>query len=214
MFRLPGVQAPRFEVDPLWPKPLPNHWVIGQTIGLDVDSNDNVWIIHRPGTFDSSGKETYAMTDPRQRGDAASPRRTFSNSTPPAISSVTGAKPKAMTGQSRTTASRSSRMAPSGWAPMAAVRLHRLPERQPQPGRGAAPPPQVAQQLVRGAGRGAGRAGAPRRRGAEAGVATGGGQYHDSFILHFTQDGKWLGEIGGANMNKGSNDTERSARRG
>ena len=22
-----GVQAPRFEVDPMWPKPLPNHWV-------------------------------------------------------------------------------------------------------------------------------------------------------------------------------------------
>src|ERR1700710_1057372 len=59
-----GGQAPRFEVDPLWPKPLPNHWVIGQTIGLDVDSKDNVWIIHRPGTFDSSRKETYAMTDP------------------------------------------------------------------------------------------------------------------------------------------------------
>src|SRR6202042_668927 len=56
-----AVTAPRFEVDPLWPKPLPNHWVIGQTIGLDVDSNDNVWIIHRPGTFDNSGKETYAM---------------------------------------------------------------------------------------------------------------------------------------------------------
>ena len=28
-----GVQAPRFEVDPMWPKPLPNHWIIGQTIG-------------------------------------------------------------------------------------------------------------------------------------------------------------------------------------
>ena len=56
-----GMQAPHFEVDPLWPKPLPNHWIIGQTIGLDVDKNDNVWIIHRPGTFDSSGKETYAM---------------------------------------------------------------------------------------------------------------------------------------------------------
>ena len=26
--------APRFEVDPLWPKPLPNHWVLGQVIGL------------------------------------------------------------------------------------------------------------------------------------------------------------------------------------
>jgi len=24
-----AVQAPMFEVDPLWPKPLPNHWVLG-----------------------------------------------------------------------------------------------------------------------------------------------------------------------------------------
>ena len=24
-----AVQAPMFEVDPLWPKPLPNHWLIG-----------------------------------------------------------------------------------------------------------------------------------------------------------------------------------------
>ena len=24
-----AVQAPRFEVDPLWPKPLPNHWILG-----------------------------------------------------------------------------------------------------------------------------------------------------------------------------------------
>ena len=22
-----GVQAPMFEVDPMWPKPLPNHWL-------------------------------------------------------------------------------------------------------------------------------------------------------------------------------------------
>ena len=29
-----SVQAPRFEVDPMWPKPLPNHWVIGNTIGV------------------------------------------------------------------------------------------------------------------------------------------------------------------------------------
>ena len=42
-----GVQAPRFEVDPLWPKPLPNHWVLGQTIGVWVDSDDHVWIVHR-----------------------------------------------------------------------------------------------------------------------------------------------------------------------
>ena len=28
-------QAPKFEVDPFWPKPMPNNWVLGQTIGLD-----------------------------------------------------------------------------------------------------------------------------------------------------------------------------------
>ena len=39
--------APRFEVDPLWPKPLPNHWLLGQTIGVSVDAQDHVWIIHR-----------------------------------------------------------------------------------------------------------------------------------------------------------------------
>ena len=43
----PGVVAPRYEVDPLWPKPLPNHWVLGSTIGVWVDTDDHVWIIHR-----------------------------------------------------------------------------------------------------------------------------------------------------------------------
>jgi DNA-binding beta-propeller fold protein YncE len=41
------VQAPMFEVDPLWPKPLPNHWLLGWTIGLWVDEQDHVWVIHR-----------------------------------------------------------------------------------------------------------------------------------------------------------------------
>src|SRR5216683_2658673 len=41
------VQAPVFEVDPLWPKPLPNHWLLGMTIGVWVDEQDHVWIIHR-----------------------------------------------------------------------------------------------------------------------------------------------------------------------
>ena len=43
----PGVQAPRFEVDPLWPKPLPNHWVLGNAVGVWVDERDHVWIVHR-----------------------------------------------------------------------------------------------------------------------------------------------------------------------
>ena len=41
------VQAPKFEVDPQWPKPLPNHWLLGSTIGVGVDSRDHVFIIHR-----------------------------------------------------------------------------------------------------------------------------------------------------------------------
>src|SRR3990167_6431894 len=41
------VRAPRFEVDPFWPKPLPNHWILGSAIGVWVDTDDHVWIIHR-----------------------------------------------------------------------------------------------------------------------------------------------------------------------
>jgi DNA-binding beta-propeller fold protein YncE len=45
--RRQGILAPAFEVDPLWPKPLPNHWILGSTIGVGVDSRDHVFIIHR-----------------------------------------------------------------------------------------------------------------------------------------------------------------------
>jgi hypothetical protein len=41
------VMAPYFEVDPLWPKPLPNHWVLGSSIGVSVDERDHIWMIHR-----------------------------------------------------------------------------------------------------------------------------------------------------------------------
>jgi 6-phosphogluconolactonase (cycloisomerase 2 family) len=57
-------QAPRYEVDPLWPKPLPNHWVLGSTIGVDVDSADHVWIIHR-GAPTMDPKEIYATQTPK-----------------------------------------------------------------------------------------------------------------------------------------------------
>ena len=47
----PGSPIPMFEVDPMWPKPLPNNWVVGAVIGVAVDSMDHVWIVHRPGTL-------------------------------------------------------------------------------------------------------------------------------------------------------------------
>jgi DNA-binding beta-propeller fold protein YncE len=51
-------QAPRFEVDPLWPKPLPNHWILGSTIGVWVDSDDHVWIIHRSSATLGNNEKT------------------------------------------------------------------------------------------------------------------------------------------------------------
>jgi hypothetical protein len=43
----PSAGVPTFEVDPLFPKNLPNHWLMGPTIGVDVDSRDHIWIVHR-----------------------------------------------------------------------------------------------------------------------------------------------------------------------
>ncbi len=45
------VTAPKFEVDPNWPKPLPNHWILGEAIGLGVDAQDHLWIVHRQGSL-------------------------------------------------------------------------------------------------------------------------------------------------------------------
>ena len=47
------VMAPKFEVDPTFPKPLPNGWYQGQSIGLWVDAQDHVWIVHRPDVLDA-----------------------------------------------------------------------------------------------------------------------------------------------------------------
>jgi DNA-binding beta-propeller fold protein YncE len=58
-----AVQAPRFEVDPMWPKPLPNHWVMGNVIGVGVDAQDHIYIIHR-GAGSLEPKEIYAAANP------------------------------------------------------------------------------------------------------------------------------------------------------
>jgi hypothetical protein len=43
--------VPAFRVDPSWPKPLPNHWLVGAVVGVAVDARDHVWITHRPSTL-------------------------------------------------------------------------------------------------------------------------------------------------------------------
>ncbi|GJM14354.1 MAG: hypothetical protein DHS20C12_27570 [Pseudohongiella sp.] len=51
--------APSFQVDPFWPKPLPNHWITGNAIGVAVDDRDHVFIVHRDqeDIFLSGGRE-------------------------------------------------------------------------------------------------------------------------------------------------------------
>jgi hypothetical protein len=36
-----------YQVDPFWPKPLPNNGVMGSVVGLSIDSRDHIWITHR-----------------------------------------------------------------------------------------------------------------------------------------------------------------------
>ena len=47
----PPENVPFYEVDPAWPKPLRNQWLIGAVAGVAVDANDHVWIVHRPSTL-------------------------------------------------------------------------------------------------------------------------------------------------------------------
>lgn len=45
------VAAPSFRVDPNWPKPLPNNWLLGQVSGIATDAQDHIWVLQRPGTL-------------------------------------------------------------------------------------------------------------------------------------------------------------------
>jgi len=47
----PAPIAPAYEVDPAWPKALPNQWILGAVAGVAVDAQDHVWIVHRPSTL-------------------------------------------------------------------------------------------------------------------------------------------------------------------
>jgi len=49
-----GNQMPVYQVDPMWPKSLPNHWILGSAIGVSVDAQDHVWMIHRPATLNTN----------------------------------------------------------------------------------------------------------------------------------------------------------------
>jgi DNA-binding beta-propeller fold protein YncE len=165
-----GVQAPMFEVDPLWPKPLPNHWLLGNTIGVSADAQDHIWIIHRGGTLEP--KEVYAST------------------TPPGASCCLPAPPVLEFDQAGNLIGH--------WG---------------GPGQGYEWPESnhgitvdyKGNVWIGGNGRGQQVQGTPPPEVQTAGAL---GYFHDSMIMKFTQDGKFLMQIGKAGASKGSNDVE------
>ncbi len=59
----PGTAAtPRFQVDPSWPKELPDNWILGAVTGVFVDAKDHVWVTHLPETL--TDEETAAVQKP------------------------------------------------------------------------------------------------------------------------------------------------------
>jgi DNA-binding beta-propeller fold protein YncE len=180
-----GVQAPMFEIDPLWPKPLPNHWILGNTIGVSVDARDNVWIIHRQGSLEA--KEVYATANPPQSECCvpAPPILAFDQ----AGNLIRNWGGKGGTDYEWPDSNHGITVDYKGNVWIGGN------------GRGTAPGGAAAgARGARGAAQGAAAA-EPQNAGIQ-------GYFHDSMVLKFTQDGKFLMAIGKVGASKGSNDVE------
>jgi DNA-binding beta-propeller fold protein YncE len=42
-----SLKVPMFQVDAAWPS-IPNNWVLGEVSSIAVDSQDHIWVLHRP----------------------------------------------------------------------------------------------------------------------------------------------------------------------
>jgi sugar lactone lactonase YvrE len=65
--------APSFQVDPLWPKPLPNHWLLGSVTGVAVDAQDHIWVVHRGYDSMAARTEIGAATTPKTADECCVP---------------------------------------------------------------------------------------------------------------------------------------------
>src|SRR2546423_13814019 len=179
-----GVQAPMFEVDPLWPKPLPNHWILGNTIGVSADAQDNIWIIHRGGSLEP--KEVYASTNP------------------PGASCCLPAPPVLEFDQAGNLMNHWGGNGPGFEWPDSNHGItvdYKGNVWIGGNGRGTAPGAGRGQAA---AGRGQPQAGLNRQQDESQ---TGGTQsFNDNMVLKFTRDGKFLMQIGKPQSSKGSND--------
>ena len=55
---------PAYRVVPLWPQPLPEHYVLGSVTGVAVDAQDHIWVTHR-GADSLEGNEKGMMATPK-----------------------------------------------------------------------------------------------------------------------------------------------------
>jgi sugar lactone lactonase YvrE len=53
---------PQVEVDPSWPRELPNNWILGAITGVFVDARNHVWVTHLPETL--TAEEIAAVQEP------------------------------------------------------------------------------------------------------------------------------------------------------
>ena len=65
--------APTYDVDPLWPKPLPNHWLLGSVTGVAVDAQDHIWVVHRGYDSMTARTEIGAATTPKTSDECCVP---------------------------------------------------------------------------------------------------------------------------------------------
>jgi DNA-binding beta-propeller fold protein YncE len=70
---LTGQAPPSFQVDPLWPRPLPNHWLLGSVTGVAVDAQDHIWVVHRGYDSMTARTEIGAATDPKTAEECCVP---------------------------------------------------------------------------------------------------------------------------------------------
>jgi len=173
-----GVQAPRFEVDPLWPKPLPNHWLLGQTIGVSVDDKDHIWVIHRAGSLEQG--ELHATTNP--------PIAQCCAPAPPVLN---------YDQEGNLLASWGGRGGGYDWPESNHGITIDYKGNVWIGGNGVGTPPGA---------RGRGARGEQVQNEEQAGAAIG--YTNDTMILKFTQAGKFLMQIGKPGQSKGSNDVE------
>ena len=164
-----GTQAPRFEVDPMWPKPLPNHWIIGNAIGVSVDAQDHIWMVHRRQSIERM--EAYAQATPKAADCcvAAPPVLEFDEA-----GNLIGHWGGPGEGYDWPETNHGITVDYKGNVWIGG-------NGRPRPG---SPPPTPGQ------------------------PPAAGGYYNDNMVLKFTQDGKFLMQIGKPGQSKGSNDTE------